>query len=240
MPTSTPTYSGVKPSESADYTDILVTSQRKTRRMPEPETQESDIDYSPSRPKPRKLNHSRKVRRDIGALKNDYETAPSAIITFGGAVSKADEREEEDKAVEAYASLGEDAVSDAKVIRVRKSFPWHIVALCLLLSVMIMYMLSLFIKADGYRAEINSMSSHLISVKEEETQLLIQLESKFNLADISKIAQEEYGMVSADSLPKKYIVLTDEDTCEILEDKSSESIGTFLSPFGEWLRDLLE
>ena len=239
MPASVP-MSGANPAENADYTDILVTSQRKPRRVTETAVPENDEILSPSRPKPRKLNHPKKVRRDLGSLKNDYETAPSAIITFGDAVAETDEKVDENAAIAAYADIGEDAASDAKVVKVRKSFPWHVVAVCVLLSVLVMYMLNLFIKVDGYKADINTLSSRLVSIKEEETQLQIQLESKFNLAEISKIAQEEYGMVSADSLPKKYIVLAEEDSCEILEDDTSESLGTFLSPFGEWLRDLLE
>ena len=72
-----------------------------------------------------------------------------------------------------------------------------------------------------------------MELKEEVTRLELQMESKFDLDEIERIATEEYGMVVSTSLSKKYVsVATGEDVWE--ETKREEEPGfveKFLSGF---------
>jgi hypothetical protein len=106
---------------------------------------------------------------------------------------------------------------------VRAQAPLAIIFTCALVAVVFMYMLSLYIQVDEYSHSIDEMKSEIAQMKEETTKLEIRLEGKYDLNEVERMATEEFGMVAASSLPKKYISISEhiQASAEISEEKSS-------------------
>jgi len=243
LPTSAYTYENNAVDNGDDMTEVLVT-RKNTRSTVSSETFELPEKEKTSL-KPREINNSRKLRRDIKTLNKGYVRAPSSQISIVD--PKALEREAKERELEELRAsretvvrAGDDALGSAKVVKIKKPFPFMFVFLLSVLTLVFMYTISLYITMDDHNTAINSLNARLLSAQEEQTQLKLQLDSKFNLASISKIAQEEYGMVSADSLPKKYISLTEDDQIEVIENEEPSTASSLLSAFGDMISELLE
>ncbi|MBE6551078.1 MAG: hypothetical protein E7665_02960 [Ruminococcaceae bacterium] len=245
MPVKTYTYDNNVVEGNENNTDILVT-RRNTRPAVIP-NEEISIRSGQSRShrKPRELNTSKKIRRDIKTLNKGYILAPSAQISIIDPVSLEKEAAER-AAAEAKAKkrsrvlAGDDAMTDSKVVKVKRPFPFFFVILMGIFTLALMYNITLFVKVDDYNSRLNDLNARLVTAREEETQLQLKLDAKFNLASISRIAQEEYGMVSADSLPKNYVSISGDDQIEIIENEGQNTAGSLLSAFGDMINELLE
>lgn len=125
---------------------------------------------------------------------------------------------------------------------VKAPVPVAIILCSILITSVFMYMLSLYVQIQECNQSIASLQSTIAQKKEESTRLEVQIESKYDLDEIERIATEEYGMVSADSLPKRYISVTSgEDVAEAIGEGAEESgISKLLSGFASAIRDLLE
>ena len=88
---------------------------------------------------------------------------------------------------------------------VKFPIPYAIIVSCVLIAAVLMYVLSLSIQIEEYSYSIDQMQAEITELKEEATRLEVQLESKFDLDDVERIATQEYGMVAASTLPKKYV-----------------------------------
>jgi len=73
-------------------------------------------------------------------------------------------------------------------------------------------------------------------LKEEAGRLEVQLENKYDLAEVERIATQEYGMVASSSLPKKYVSVTEDgdvwQETEQQEEKRSFFQNLFEKLFG--------
>ncbi len=245
MPAEAYTYENNVAESSEDKIDILVT-RRNTRSAVIPdEVWEPEKERSQSRTKPREINTSKKIRRDIKTLNKGYILAPSAQISIvdPSVIEKeaAAKTASESKAAKKTKILaGDDAITATKVVEVKKPFPILAIALMCILTLSFMYTISLYIKVDDYNSRLNDLNARLITAREEETRLQLKLDDKFNLASISRIAQEEYGMVSADSLPKNYVSISGDDRIEIIENEGQNTADSLLSAFGDMINELLE
>lgn len=113
----------------------------------------------------------------------------------------------------------------------RRPFPLAIIACCLAVTAIFMYVISLYIKIDDYDASINTLNGEISSLNDEITALELRLDNKYDLDEIERIATEQYRMVRADQLPKKYISIANEDVVEIDQSKPSTGFGNILSVF---------
>lgn len=101
--------------------------------------------------------------------------------------------------------------------------PFALIFYLVVLAGVFMYVVSLDVRLEEYSHSIDVMESRIVELKEEATQLEVQLESKYDLGEIERIATQEYGMVVASSLAKKYIsVSPKEDVWEESEKKEEE------------------
>ncbi len=101
--------------------------------------------------------------------------------------------------------------------------PFAFIFYLVVLASVFMYVVSLDVRVEEYSHSIDVMESRIVELKEEATQLEVQLESKYDLGEIERIATQEYGMVVASSLAKKYIsVSPKEDVWEESEKKQKE------------------
>ena len=101
--------------------------------------------------------------------------------------------------------------------------PFAFIFYLIVLASVFMYVVSLDVRVEEYSHSIDVMESRIVELKEEATQLEVQLESKYDLGEIERIATQEYGMVVSSSLAKKYIsVSPKEDVWEESEKKQNE------------------
>lgn len=87
----------------------------------------------------------------------------------------------------------------------RAPIPYAFIVSCVIIAAVFMYMLSLSIQIEEYSYSIDQIQNEITALKEEATRLEVQLESKFDLDEVERIATREYGMVSSSTLPKKYV-----------------------------------
>ena len=106
---------------------------------------------------------------------------------------------------------------------IKAPFPIAMIVSCLLIALVFMYMLSLYVQIEEYSHSIDTMESEIARLRKEATQLEVQLENKYDLDEVERIATQDYGMVNASSLPKKYIsVAKEEDVWEESEPEEGE------------------
>ena len=136
---------------------------------------------------------------------------------------------------------GEVVVSEdrgAKVITrvssIRTPIPLAVMFYLAVFLIVFMYFLFLDVQVEEYSHSIDVMESRVGELKEEVTRLELQMESKFDLDEIERIATQEYGMVVSTSLSKKYVsVSAGEDVWE--ETKREEEPG-FVEKFVSGLK----
>lgn len=85
------------------------------------------------------------------------------------------------------------------------SFPYTIVFLSLICSVLFMYMIFNFVQINEHTASVADLKSEVSTLKAEEKDLNAKLELKNDPATIERIAKEEYGMVKLEEISRQYI-----------------------------------
>jgi hypothetical protein len=113
----------------------------------------------------------------------------------------------------------------------KRPFPVSALLCCVALTAMFMYMISLYIQIDDYSANISTLKGELSRVNDEIVSLDLRLQNKYDLDEIEQIAVEEYGMVRADQLPKKYVSLAGDDVVEVETPQTNNGFGNLLSVF---------
>ncbi|MBE6712873.1 MAG: hypothetical protein E7580_05055 [Ruminococcaceae bacterium] len=98
-----------------------------------------------------------------------------------------------------------------------------------LVAMVFMYVVSLYVQVEEYSRSIDDMESRIAELKEESTRLEVQLESKYDLGEVERIATQEYGMVVSSTLPKKYISVSAKE--DIWEEAEKEDDENFLEQF---------
>ncbi len=178
-------------------------------------------DYNPKlRPRenhPDSIDSEKRISKNLNKLNRRLVTSPLA---------------EEKGAVEAV-TAGEDR--GARVVTrsaaVKAPAPLAIIFSCALIAVVFMYMLTLSVQIEEYTLSIDRMESQIAELKEEATQLEVQLENKYDLDEVERIATQELGMVAASSLPKKYVSVVEEG--DVWEESEKEEKSFFEKLFGK-------
>lgn len=116
-----------------------------------------------------------------------------------------------------------EVVIEERASEIKKPFPFAVIfSICAIVAVA-MYVLSLRITADELIVKISDMKDQISAAKEEQNALEVRLNAKYDLTEIERIATEEYGMVSKDTLAKKYVTISEEDEIEVLDPKRDEA-----------------
>jgi len=153
-------------------------------------------DYNPKlRPReshPDSISAEKRISRNLNQLNHSLLETPAM--------------EEEEIAI-AHEDWGAKVVTKVSAVRVRA--PLAMIFTCVLVATVFMYMLSLSIQVDEYSDSIDVMKKEIAELKEESTKLEIQLENKYDLNEVERIATGTYGMVAATALPKKYISISE-------------------------------
>ena len=157
---------------------------------------------------PDSVDTQRRISRNLDALNRNLVEHPSTA-------------EKEKTLVVTEEDRGAKVVTRAA--RVSAPIPLAFIFSLVVFAVVFMYMVSLYVQVEEYSHSIEVMESRVAELKEESTRLEVQLESKYDLDEIERIATQEYGMVVASSLSKKYVSVSDDkdvwQECEAEEEK---------------------
>lgn len=105
----------------------------------------------------------------------------------------------------------------------KSPIPYAYILSLILVASVLMYVVSLFVEVQEYSRSIDEMESRIAELKEECTRLEVQLESRYDLDEVERIATQEYGMVVSSTLPKKYISVSEtEDLWQEIEKEEPE------------------
>lgn len=141
-----------------------------------------------------------RISKNLDRLNRRFVDAPSNSLVY------------EEKNVQEAESANEDR--GAKVITRSVSIsapaPLALIFSCVITAVVFMYMLSLSVQIEEYSYSISQIETQIAVLKEEAGRLEVQLENKYDLAEVERIATQEYGMVASSSLPKKYVSITED------------------------------
>lgn len=127
-----------------------------------------------------------------------------------------------------------------KTVSRRRPFPVALLLGVLVITGVFMYMLTLNAQIEERSHEVSELESSIAELKSEKKRLNVQLESKYNLEEIEEIATDQYGMVSADTLPKTYIKIVDDgDVYETNPEAAESGLSKLISGFASFFRDYL-
>ncbi len=92
------------------------------------------------------------------------------------------------------------------------SFPYSVVFLSLLCSLLFFYMIFNYVQINEHTSEVSDLKSEIATLSFEAENLTAKLDMKNDLTLIEKIAKEKLGMVTIDEITKKYITMDSGDT----------------------------
>ncbi len=102
-----------------------------------------------------------------------------------------------------YAEPKVRTVTDTKKV----SFPYSIIFLSLICSVLFFYMIFNYVQINEQTATVSDLKNEIATLATEKNDLSAKLEQKNDLVYIEKVAREELGMVKIDEITKKYITM---------------------------------
>lgn len=89
----------------------------------------------------------------------------------------------------------------------KESFPFSVVFLALICSVMFMYMIFNYVQINERTSTVSDLKSEIATLSVEKSDLTAKLDKKNDLGYIEKVAREEIGMVDKSEVTKKYITM---------------------------------
>ncbi len=180
-------------------------------------------DYSPKiRPRethPDAIDSEKRISKNLNKLNRQLVETPAGAVIKG--------KTKEGVAVAANEDRGAKVITRA--VAAKAQAPLAIIFSCVLVAVVFMYMLSLSVQIEEYSQSISQMENQITSLKATANQLEVQLEGKYDLGEVERIATQEYGMVAASSLPKKYISVSGETEVWQKSEKQEDSLTEAIS-----------
>jgi hypothetical protein len=124
-----------------------------------------------------------------------------------------------------------------RTVAKKKTFPlFSLIVCCVILACSFFYLFHLNVEADDYKENISKLQSEIVELKDEKTLLQVKFDAKYNLPLVSRLAVEEFGMVNADSLPKKYVTLASSDSIQVFAENNEHS-SSWLAAVASIFRD---
>ena len=195
--------------QSARKTADTAGTSRKSRRV-------ADGYKSQNRPRethPDYVNSQKRIKGNLKQLNERLVEHPVATEDIETSVAPVESEDRGAKVV-------------TKRVGAKSRIPYAYIFSLLLVAGVLMYVLFLFVQVEEYSKTIAEMEDRITELKEESSRLEVQLEGKYDLDEIERIATQEYGMVVSSTLPKKYIsVSADEDVWqEVVSEETEPSL----------------
>ena len=103
------------------------------------------------------------------------------------------------------------------------AFPYSIVFLSLICSVLFFYMIFNYVQINEHTAAVSDLKNEIATLSTEKNDLSAKLDQKNDLVYIEKVAREDLGMVKIDEITKKYITMNPSDVITPYEASSSSA-----------------
>ncbi len=103
------------------------------------------------------------------------------------------------------------------------SFPYSIVFLSLICSVLFFYMIFNYVQINEQTAALSDLKNEISTLATEKNDLSAKLDQKNDLVYIEKVAREDLGMVKIDEITKKYITMAPDDTITSYGSEATDS-----------------
>lgn len=104
------------------------------------------------------------------------------------------------------------------------SFPYSIVFLSLICSVLFFYMIFNYVQINEHTSAVSDLKNEIATLSVEKNDLNAKLDLKNDLVYIEKVAREELGMVKIDEITKKYITMDPGDVIKPFEAGSARTV----------------
>lgn len=98
-------------------------------------------------------------------------------------------------------------ISDTK----KQAFPFSIVFMSLICSVLFMYMIFNYVKINEHTSAVSDLKSEIATLSAEKDDLTAKLDRKYDLTYIEEVAKDQLGMVKIDEIIKKYVTMDPDD-----------------------------
>lgn len=105
----------------------------------------------------------------------------------------------------------------------KTAFPFSIVFLSLICTVLFMYMIFNYVQINEYTSSVSDLKNDIEVLSVEKDDLTAKLDKKNDLSYIEKVAREELGMVKIDEITKKYITMNPGDVITSFDKNSVSS-----------------
>ncbi len=116
-----------------------------------------------------------------------------------------------------------DAEAQGEVKAKHQRIPKGMLPAVMIIFVSLLLIVTSSVMVSRTESDISRLESKLEDLKEEEAKLNADLEVKNNMIDIKEIAENEYGMVSAEYVASRYIRIERDDKIVFDTDYSRES-----------------
>lgn len=183
-------------------------------------------DYNPKvRPRethPDAISADQRISKNLNKLNRELVDTPAGVTV----------RDQNKKEEIALANEDRGAKVVTRRAAIKAPVPLAMIFTCVLVVAVFMYMLSLNVQIEEYSHSIDQMKSQIAELKDESTKLEIQLESKYDLDEVERIATQEYGMVAGSTLPKKYVTVSNQtDVWQEPEENEKSGFEAFFESF---------
>ncbi len=185
---------------------------RETHRKPRHAADDYEAPLRPRESHPGFVDSKKRIKGNLNELNKSLVERPAMEKEEG--LSPAETSEDRGVRIKATKVASKSPIPYANILSL------------FLVAAVLMYVVSLFVEVQEYSRSIDEMESRIAELKEESTRLEVQLESRYDLDEVERIATQEYGMVVSSTLPKKYISVSEEEDLwqEVEKEEPEESL----------------
>lgn len=141
-------------------------------------------------------------------MSNPSARAEAPRVTLGGLPVRAPSKNK----VIPVASVHVEPTVRTVTASSKVSFPYSVVFLSLICSLMFFYMIFNYVQINEHTAAISDLKTDIATLSFETDELTTKLNQKNDLTLIEQIATEKLGMVKIDEITKKYITMDPGDS----------------------------
>ena len=103
----------------------------------------------------------------------------------------------------------------------KTSFPFSIVALAVICSILLFYMVVNYVQINEQTAAVSDLKSEIATLSTERNDLTAKLDRKNDLNYIETVAVEQLGMVKIDEITKRYVTIDPGETITPIRDSAA-------------------
>lgn len=167
--------------------------------------------------------------RDINSKYTQYNNVRRGNVSISSMASTASERLG-DAVAERNRRIARERANAPIIVKKRVkagSFPVSFVFYTLVMTVMLMFVVYGNSVVNEISYEVSNLEAEIASTKQENADLAIELDRKYDLKYIEDVAINELGLVKSTDVVKHYVSISGGDKVVISEQEAKKASGTF-------------